>query len=229
MNYKALCTVFCFLYFPSIFAKELAITFDDSPRHANGYLDGKTRSQLLIKQLAKHNVPQVAFFSVSNRLDAEGTARLRRYASAGHIIANHTDSHPNINQSNLNDYGDDFLQAHTKLHSYDNFRSWFRFPYLREGDNLEKRNGMRQLLTKYRYKNAYVSLNNYDWYIESLFQQAVKQGIKIDMQRMEKFYVEQLIESITYYDDMAIKHLGRCQSTYYYCMKWISLPFLSAD
>ena len=43
-------------------AKELAITFDDSPRFAHGYFNGKQRSQKLIEQLSEHGVSQVAFF-----------------------------------------------------------------------------------------------------------------------------------------------------------------------
>ena len=64
-------------------SKEIAITFDDSPRHASGYFDGPTRSKKLISALKNHNVQQVAFFSVSEKLNAEGIARLNRYAEAG--------------------------------------------------------------------------------------------------------------------------------------------------
>ena len=61
-------------------AKDLAITFDDSPRFAHGYFNGKQRSQKLIEQLSEHGVSQVAFFSIANALDEEGRARLNRYA-----------------------------------------------------------------------------------------------------------------------------------------------------
>lgn len=43
-------------------AKDLAITFDDSPRFAHGYFNGKQRSQKVIEQLSEHGVSQVAFF-----------------------------------------------------------------------------------------------------------------------------------------------------------------------
>ncbi len=189
--------------------KELAITFDDSPRVANGYLDGTSRSKILVEKLRQHKVSQVAFFSVSNKLDPEGMERLARYASAGHIIANHTHSHADFNKITLAEYSRDFLTGHNNLKSFRNFRKWFRFPYLREGDTLEKRDGMRELLRKHNYKNAYITLNNYDWYIESLFQKAFAEGIDIDMERMELFYIQQLLNSINYYDQMAVKHLGR--------------------
>jgi peptidoglycan-N-acetylglucosamine deacetylase len=210
--YKASCWFFLvgsYLLQGTAYAKELAITFDDSPRQASGYFDGETRSKKLIDELRSHRVKQVAFFSVSKRLDKEGIERLNRYAQAGHIIANHTHSHPNFNQLSLEDFSKDFLLAHNKLQSFDNYKKLFRFPYLREGDTRLKRDGMRKLLQHQGYQNAYITLNNYDWYIEVLFQRAIKQGEKIDMDRMKAFYVDMLTESIEYYDQMAVSKLGR--------------------
>ena len=59
------------------------------------------------------------------------------------------------------------------------------------------------------YFNAYITLKNWDWFIESLFQEAIKDGVTIDMQRMSSFYVQTLMESINHYDQMAVRHLGR--------------------
>ena len=191
------------------FGKEIAITFDDSPRAAQGYFDGPTRAKKLIKNLKDHDVNQVAFFSVSKRLDEEGVKRLTAYNDAGHIIANHTHSHPNINDLSLEEYKAEFLLADSLLNSFTNFRKWFRFPYLREGGTLEKRDGMRALLKQKGYTNAYITLNNYDWYIEVLFQREIKKGTKINMTALKKFYVDVLMESIHYYDQMAIEQLDR--------------------
>lgn len=190
-------------------AKEIAITFDDSPRAASGYFDGPTRAQKLLETLKKHDIKQVAFFSVSQKLGAEGIQRLKTYSDAGHIIANHTHSHPDINKLSLEDYSKDFLLADSHLKQFKTFYQWFRFPYLREGDTLDKRDGMRDLLKEKGYTNAYITLNNYDWYIETLFQQAIKAKISINFKAMSDFYVQVMMESIEYYDQMAITHLNR--------------------
>ncbi|MCW8997350.1 MAG: polysaccharide deacetylase family protein, partial [Kangiellaceae bacterium] len=154
-------------------------------------------------------VPQVAFFSVSSRLDAEGKQRIQTYNDAGHIIANHTHTHPDFNKLSLAEYKDDFLAADTALDHYSNFQKLFRFPYLREGNTLKKRDGLRAILKQHNYRNAYVTLNNYDWYIESLFQKSLKNGTKINFEKLGNFYVGVLLESIEYYDQMARKHIGR--------------------
>ena len=42
-----------------------------------------------------------------------------------------------------------------------------------------------------------------------MFQNAIKKGISIDFDRMRRFYVQVMMESIEYYDEMAETHLGR--------------------
>lgn len=190
-------------------AKEIAITFDDAPRVAKGYFDGPTRAKILIENLQKHSINQVAFFAVSANLDNEGRKRLESYSNAGHIIANHTNTHPDFNNFSLYDYQSDFMKAHQALLSFKTFKQWFRFPYLREGNNIEKRDGMRHTLREQGYFNAYITINNYDWYIEDLFQKAIKQNSKLNFEKLKKFYVNVLLEGIEYYDQMALTHLGR--------------------
>ncbi|WP_444892622.1 polysaccharide deacetylase family protein [Microbulbifer sp. JMSA004] len=197
------------LIIPVVNAKQLAITFDDAPRKADGYFDGPTRAKTLIESLEQHKIGKVAFFSNTQSFDKEGLERMHRYDKAGHIIGNHTHSHPNFLETGLSTYQEDFLQAHQLLQQFDNFKPYFRFPYLREGETVEKRDGIRDLLQKNNYQNAYITLNNYDWYIEELFQTAVKDGKPVDMERLSNFYVDVLMASIKYYDDMAIKYLGR--------------------
>jgi len=190
-------------------AKEIAITFDDSPRQADGYFNGPNRAKTLIEELKNHKIQQVAFFSNSKGLNTEGINRLQTYSNAGHIIANHTHNHPDFNKISLEEYTQNFLLADSKLSQFNNFKKLFRFPYLRDGDSEKKRDGMKEVLKKHGYINAYITLNNYDWYIENLFQKAIKNGVSIDFERMRQFYVQVMMESIEYYDEMAQTHLGR--------------------
>lgn len=199
----------CCLICTSVNAKELAITFDDAPRAATGYLDGPSRAKMLINKLKKHRVNQAAFFAVSKNLDAEGKERLQAYAEAGHIIANHTYSHPDFNKLELDDYIQNFVQADHALSEFKNMRKWFRFPYLREGDTKEKRDGMRDKLAELGYINAYITLNNYDWYIEDLFQKAISNGHDVDLKKLSQFYVDVIVKGIDYYDQLSIKYLTR--------------------
>lgn len=190
-------------------AKEIALTFDDSPRFARGYFDGPTRAQKLIEALKKAEVEQVAFFTNSGFMDDEGTKRIQRYTDAGHLIANHTHDHPDFNKTSLKDYIQNFDQAHTLLKDRPGFIKWFRFPYLREGDDLTKRDGMRGHLKKNGYLNAYITADFSDWHLEYLFQEAHKAGKNIDLEALKKLYTDNALMAAEYYDQMAIQFLKR--------------------
>ncbi|MGC2401296.1 MAG: polysaccharide deacetylase family protein [Acidobacteriaceae bacterium] len=65
---------------------ELALTFDDGPNSA--------WTPRLLDLLARHNVP-ASFFLVGSRAKAE-PALVRRLVAEGHLIGNHSWSHPNL-------------------------------------------------------------------------------------------------------------------------------------
>lgn len=203
--------VYCILLLVSsqCFAKEIALTFDDSPRFASGYFDGPTRAKKLIAGLKNAKVKEVAFFSVSHKIDEEGKSRLRSFAKAGHIIANHTHTHPNFNDLTGDEYVKDFVTADTILSKYPNYKEWFRFPFLREGNEASKRDMMRAKLNEMGYFNAYITVNNYDWYMESQFQREIKKNPKLDLEKVKNYYVDNLVTTVDFYDQMAVKHLKR--------------------
>jgi len=63
----------------------------------------------------------------------------------------------------LDEFSKDFLLAHDRLKGFKNFRKLSRFPYWKEGDSSEKRDGTKALLAEQGYFNAYITLKNQDW------------------------------------------------------------------
>ena len=187
---------------------EIALTFDDSPMK-NGYLyTGIERTNKIIQTLKKYKI-QTAFFSNSSRLNEDfGRGRLNLYSQAGHIIANHTHSHPRLAHTSLDDYIYDFNQAHNLLRSYPTFKKWFRFPYLNEGRTIVKRDGFRKFLRSQDYINGYVTIDNYDYYIDHLVQKSLKNGRSINYERACLMLKNILWEGISFYDDLAKKYIG---------------------
>ena len=55
--------LFCLCFSSVSMAKQIAFTFDDAPRQANGYFDGPTRAKTLITELQDHGIKQAAFFA----------------------------------------------------------------------------------------------------------------------------------------------------------------------
>jgi len=67
-------------------AKQIAFTFDDAPRQANGYFDGPTRAKALIKELQEHGIKQAAFFATTRHLNEEGKTRQRLTPMLGTLL-----------------------------------------------------------------------------------------------------------------------------------------------
>ena len=190
-------------------AQEIALTFDDAPTGHSEFQSGAARTTELIKKLREVNVSQVAFFVVTSRVDSMGKLRLKRYAEAGHIIANHTHSHARIDRIGIDNYIDDIFKADAILRSLPGFKPWLRFPYLDEGRTLAHRDALRKALTENGYFNGYVTVDNYDWYLNRLFRTAVAEKKEINWDKLRSLYIDHLWKSIQFYDRLARETLGR--------------------
>ncbi|MCI0695039.1 polysaccharide deacetylase family protein [candidate division KSB1 bacterium] len=199
----------CLLSARMLAAQEIALTFDDAPIADGLYYTGVARTETLIAKLKNQNVPQVAFYCISSRADSAGRARLRRYAEAGHIIANHSHSHSRIQQLGAAGYVQDIFKADAILRELPGFKPWFRFPFLDEGRTLADRDDIRQALNERGYFIGYVTVDNYDWYFERLFQAALREKMQVDHEKLEQLYLEHLWQSLVFYDQMALAALGR--------------------
>jgi peptidoglycan/xylan/chitin deacetylase (PgdA/CDA1 family) len=170
---------------------------------------GPERTDRLIEQLEKVNVSQVVFFCVTGKLPYhDGHARLERYAEAGHLIANHSHSHNRPGDIGAASYIADIKQAHDSLKRYATFTPWYRYPMLDEGKTIPVRDSIREALSSLGYINSYVTVDTWDWYIDSNCRDAARNGQKIDTVALGRIYVETLWEAIQFYDNMAIEVLG---------------------
>jgi peptidoglycan-N-acetylglucosamine deacetylase len=146
-------------------AQKLAITLDDLP--LNGLLPpGVTRVETarnVIESLRKRHVPPVYGFINAKKLEgnADGAEALKLWAAA-EPVGNHTYAHMDLEQNppeafereiEGNEPALELLQAKDNWH-------WFRYPYLHEGDTVEKRRAVRAYLKAHGYRIAQVTL---DW------------------------------------------------------------------
>jgi peptidoglycan/xylan/chitin deacetylase (PgdA/CDA1 family) len=189
--------------------REIAITLDDAPRENTTHFDGATRTSKLLATLKRADVPQIAFFCNSVRMDSGGAARIKAYADAGHLIANHSHTHANLDLVGVQAFVADIDTADQALRSLPNFRPWFRFPYLREGKTIEVRDALRSELKKRQLLSAYVTVDTFDWHMDRMFQDAAAARKTIDFDRLRDAYVDLLSDSIEFYDEVAVKELGR--------------------
>lgn len=187
-----------------LFAREISLSFDDAPKSSSVAMSGLERTKMIIKKLNETKVKRVAFYVNTKKLDRDdGLKRLKMYKNAGHLLGNHTHSHPNIRHIDTESYLEDFDRADELMKEHDILEKYFRYPYLRRGKTIEEVNKVHHYISQKGYVDAYVTVDNYDWYMDSQYIKSLKEGREIDYQKLEEYYVETLYKGVLFYEELA--------------------------
>jgi len=164
------CACLCPLIFAAAaFSQQIALTIDDLPSH--GALPaGMTRvdvAKSILKTLRDARAPKVYGFVNAKKLEQhpEDIEVLKLWRSAGYPLGNHTYAHLSLNASTADEFDQNVAADEPHLKSLMGRRDWhwFRYPYLWEGDTLEKRHAVRQYLEDHKYHIAQVTLDFEDY------------------------------------------------------------------
>ena len=152
-------------------AQEVALTFDDLPAH--GPLPpGMTRLEVaksIIATLQAANAPQVYGFINAVKLEQvpEDRAVLEEWRAAGYLLGNHTWSHMSLTDNTAEAFEKEIAANEPALRSLMGKEDWhwFRYPFLWEGETIEKRDAVRAYLKDQGYRVAQVTLDfeDYAW------------------------------------------------------------------
>lgn len=194
--------------------KRIALTFDDAPRDRGAFLTPDERTRRLIDGLKQAGVEQAAFFvnpGFLSRPDGQGgEARLAAYVAAGHVLANHSFSHPALTDLTAEQYLADIDRAQAWLSKQPGHRPWFRFPFLNEGRaDKAKRDAVRAGLRQRGLTNGYVTADASDWNLEGMTIAAKRAGKPMDMDALRDLYVRMHVDAAEAYDGIARTALGR--------------------
>ncbi len=192
-------------------AKEIALTFDDAPKESSLHFETFERTETLIRKLKALGVPQVMIFAnACKRKDPVSIMRqLENYKKNGHLIANHTCSHPRLDTVGFVAYSKDAKQGDTILSSLISGQKFFRYPFLNEGTKEKLRDDMRQWLAKNHYRNGMVSIDNDDYFFSFKINQAKRLGKKIDFSKVKELFLDHMLGAADFYDALAQKTIGR--------------------
>ena len=189
--------------------RRIAVTFDDAPLGPKA-LGEWDRAGALIAALDEAEV-QAAFFATTQGVEnlPDGKARLRRYAEAGHLIANHTHTHPWLYRTEADAYLADVDEAERRLEGLPNRRAWFRFPFLDQGRrDADKRAAVRAGLAARGLADGYVTADTYDWHLETRWRRARRDGLPVDEAALERVYVAMVVDAAEHAHDLAGEWLG---------------------
>jgi peptidoglycan/xylan/chitin deacetylase (PgdA/CDA1 family) len=186
----------------------VALTFDDLP--AAGTLPaGKTRAEIaemLTGELMANHMAGTYGFVNAKKLEGNPDAEkaLHIWVDAGMNIGSHTWSHPGLTSEQVfkplpvEEYIADVARNEPALAEYGQLRDWkwFRYPFLEEGDTVEKRRAVRKYLFEHGYRIAQVTLDfeDYAWNDAYARCAATKDTVAIDWLRQS--YLETATEYI---------------------------------
>jgi len=193
-------------------AQSIAFTFDDGPRAEPGaVLDEKARNAALLGHLARHQVKSALFLTLET-FTPERRPLVEAWGRAGHRIANHTATHQSLESLSLEAFQADMQACDRVIRTLPGFAPWFRFPYLKEGDTREKRDGFRAFLAAMQYQPAGVSVDASDWAYNQRLLARLKRRPKADLEPFRRAYLAHIWDRATYYDGLSRQVLGRSAS-----------------
>ncbi len=85
----------------------------------------------------------------------------------------------------------------------------FRYPFFKEGDTAEKRDGMRTFLHEHGYRIGRATIDASDWAIDDRLQRRAAAQPGADLTGYRDFFLQHIWERAQYYDSLALRVLGR--------------------
>jgi peptidoglycan/xylan/chitin deacetylase (PgdA/CDA1 family) len=209
------CVLLTSLCVVSSASQQVAFTFDDLPAHGD-LPPGETRLQVaesILRTLHEQHMPPIYGLINAERLDKNPSelAVLKAWLAAGNPLGSHTYSHPSINDLTPDQFEVDIARNEPVLSKLmkDQDWHWFRYPFLREGDTLEKRHAVRDYLRQNGYQIAQVSLDFEDYLWNAPYARCMAKKDDQAIKALRTSYLATADQYITVFRDLTHTLYGR--------------------
>ena len=181
---------------------EIAFTFDDPKTDELAGLSWQEINRRMLDALARHRIKATLFVTGKRVNSDDGRHLIAEWDRAGHQIANHSYSHLffNDDEVSLAQFKDDFLKNEPLIRDYAHFTRLFRFPFFKEGDTREKRDGMRAFLQQHGYRIGRATIDASDWAISERLEKRRSTDPKADAAPYGEFLKQHIWERAQFYD-----------------------------
>jgi len=196
--------------------RAVAITFDDLP--GAGALACQRAMVLdathsLLTKVRAHEVPAIGFVNEGRPCPDIVEEVLRLWVDAGMDLGNHTATHPDLNRMSIGDYQDSITRGEPitrrLLEEEGLYLRYFRHPFLRTGDTLEKKTAIEAFLSARGYTIAPVTIGSDEWLFARAYALAYMRGDAASMQRrIETAYIEWLKTVVAHFEAWSVEVLG---------------------
>jgi len=197
--------------------RPILITVDDLPIAEDRlHSDPAERERItreMLRALAKHRVTAVGLVAGKHHPAAADENLLDLWVKAGHELGNHSFSHLNYSETDIQPYIADVEKERAWLADFLKARGrrlrFFRFPFLNEGNTPEKLRAMRDYLKASGQANLPVTLDNQDWSFEEDWVAARKGRDKVAMARVAEDYQAAMRIHIRHFESGGQRLFGR--------------------
>jgi peptidoglycan/xylan/chitin deacetylase (PgdA/CDA1 family) len=174
---------------------KMAITIDDLPVHGSTpkNMTAVQVNRQMVDAITAAGIPAMGFVNGKwIEEDPGNIAALEIWRDAGIPLANHSWAHLDFNTQTLEAYKQQVTRNEPLLEQVDRAggKRWFRFPYLREGEDPAKRAQIRTFLADRGYKIAGVSMDFADWQFNYAYGRCADAGDTRAVHRMEEMYLQ---------------------------------------
>lgn len=189
----------------------LSFTFDDGITRDLLDYPFKEWNEMILQALDSANLKAAFFVTGKNKLNAKGRFLLQSWDKRGHMIANHTFTHPSFNSDkvSLADFKQELLDTDEVIKGYQNYSKRFRFPYLKGGNTPEKVHGFRVFCDSLGYEMGDVTIDASDWYINSRLIKRLKKDPTADLEPYRAYYLAHLWDRAQFYEEISASLNGR--------------------
>lgn len=218
MHKLAITLAVCLLSLPAA-AQQIAFTFDDLPSH--GPLPaGMKRVDIansILDTLHREKMPLTyGFVNGRKREDHPETIDvLKAWRAAGQPLASHTYSHFDLTHITAEQFEADTLKNEPLLESLmpspapgQNWR-YLRYPFLHEGETLEKRHAVRAWLAEHHYQIAQTAMDFNDYLWNEPYARCVAQHDDKSIASLHDSYLATAEQFMTIYQGLSKQLYGR--------------------
>jgi peptidoglycan-N-acetylglucosamine deacetylase len=205
--------LFCLALTLSLAAQKVALSLDDAPfLRPTPLMAAPAQHEAMRKALKARKVRAILFANGIHGGDtAEGKAILQAWGEAGHLIANHSYSHWDLNQAevSLEAYEADVLKEEALIRDLPGFAKFYRYPFLRAGNTVAKRDGFYAFLKARGLAIGHVSIDTADWLLDERLRKRLEQDPKADLAPYRDLYLKHLWACARFYDAWSREVFGR--------------------
>lgn len=194
-------------------AQQVALSLDDAPfLRPAPRMSAPAQHQAMQAALKARGVQAILFTNGVNGGDTpEGKAILRTWGEAGHLLANHSYSHWDLNQEDvtLAAYEADVVRGEALIRDLPGFTRRFRYPFLRAGNTVAKRDGFYAFLRARGDGIGHVSIDSADWLLDERMRQRLEREPGADLAPYRDLYLKHLWACARLYDAWSREVFGR--------------------